>query len=102
MKTKCEPPIVTRKNISKLSMDDIVKRAISSEDNDELMIIAKSSCDYAKVFAARNIHSKWDTLEVLARSDSRSVREAALANPCTLPTTIKIAESKDRQFKSAI
>ena len=76
-------------SINKLTLDETTKLAIDSKDDSVLMLIAKSDCDYAKVFVARNRYASNKTLDILSKSVSRSVREAVLENPKTLPSTIK-------------
>ena len=80
---------MTVKDINNLSLDEVVKIALATKDNSILLLIAKSNCEYAKTFVARNVNARWDTLDALSTSPTISVREAVLEHPCTLPSTIK-------------
>lgn len=84
--------ITSSKDLEKMEHDEIIKKAIYSEDENELMIIAKSDYDYAKFQLARNIHASSKVLNILAKCDCRTVRNAAIEHPNALPTTIKIAK----------
>ena len=70
-----------------LSLDDQVKLAIKSRDPKVLDMIADSTCDYAKIFVARNMFTSFETLDKLATCPCRSVIDAILRNPRTQSST---------------
>ena len=86
---------------NKLSLDEQVKLAINSRDEETLDMIADSNSDSAKVFVARNISTSWETLEKLAYAKCRSVLDAVLDNPKAYPSTIAKAKARIARIANA-
>ena len=71
-----------------LTLDEQIKLALSSKYPKILDIIARSDCDAAKIYAARNKFTSGKSLDIMAHNTtSRTVFESLLGNLNLLPST---------------
>ena len=79
----------------KLSLDEKIKLAIFSKNSKELDVIARSTCDAAKIFAAQNPSTSPESLDYMAtNSKCKTLINRLLDNPRLMnETRLKLADA---------